>query len=350
MSTARYHRQMLLPDWGEEGQSRLSAAHVLLVGCGALGCSIADMLARAGVGHLTIVDRDVVEITNLQRQTLFAENDAAEGMPKAEAARRRLAAVNGQVKVRAVIADYTSRNAESLAAGAQVLLDGTDNFETRYLLNDLAVKRDVPYVYGGAVGTRGMAMTIQPGKTPCLRCIFEEPPPAGVTQTCDTAGVLGPMIAMVAAHQATEALKLLLARPDLVTTTLLDLDAWTNTSRRIDISKSRRVDCPCCGQRRFEFLDGDRSGHAAALCGQNAVQVAPAGAEGVDLVALAGRLAPHGKFITMPSLLIRGTFNTERGEGGAAISVTVFADGRAIIKGTARPDLARTIYARYIGG
>lgn len=340
---------MLLPDWGDSGQARLTAARVLIVGCGALGCSLADLLVRAGVGHLTIVDRDVVELTNLQRQTLFDERDAAEGLPKAEAARRRLARINSQVEVRAVIADYTSRNAESLASAAQLFLDGTDNFETRYLLNDLAVKRNVPYIYGGAVGTRGMAMTIRPGRTPCLRCVFEEPPPAGVAQTCDTAGVLGPMISFVAAHQATEAIKLLLGRDDLVLPALLDMDSWTNTIRRIDLSKSKRADCPCCGARRFEFLDGDRSGHAAALCGQNAVQVAPSGSEGVDLAALSSRLSPHGVFALMPSLLIRGVLNSERGEGGAPIGLTVFADGRAIVKGTSKPDVARTLYARYIG-
>jgi adenylyltransferase/sulfurtransferase len=349
MSTARYHRQMLLPDWGEEGQFRLSAAKILLVGCGALGCSIADLLVRAGVGHLTIVDRDIVELTNLQRQTLYDEKDVAEGLPKAEAARRRLAKVNSQVKLTAVIADYTSRNAESLASNATLLLDGTDNFETRYLLNDLAVKRHVPYVYGGAVGTRGMAMTIRPGHTPCLRCVFEEPPPAGVAQTCDTAGVLGPMISLVAAHQATEALKLLLGRQDLVLPALLDIDAWTNTTRRIDLSKSKRTDCPCCGLRRFEFLDGDRAGQAAALCGQNAVQVAPSSSSGIDLAALSSRLSPHGNFTLLPSLLIRGTLTAERGDNGAPISLTVFADGRAIVKGTSKPEVARTLYARYIG-
>ncbi len=349
MSTARYHRQMLLPDWGEKGQSLLSASRILLVGCGALGCSIADLLVRAGVGHLTIVDRDIVELTNLQRQTLYDEQDVAEGLPKAEAARRRLAKVNSQVQVRAVIADYTSRNAESLASSANLLLDGTDNFETRYLLNDLAVKRNIPYVYGGAVGTRGMAMTIRPGNTPCLRCVFEEPPPAGVAQTCDTAGVLGPMISLVAAHQATEALKLLLGRADLTLPTLLDLDAWTNTSRRIDLSKSKRPDCPCCSQRNFEFLEGNRAGQAAALCGQDAVQIAPSNSTSLDLAALSSRLSPHGNFTLMPSLLLRGTLTTERGEDGAPINLTIFADGRAIIKGTSKPDLARTLYARYIG-
>jgi adenylyltransferase/sulfurtransferase len=349
MGVDRYHRQKLLPDWGSEGQARLAASSVLLVGCGALGCSIADALARAGVGRLTLVDRDVVELTNLQRQTLYTERDAAEGMPKAEAARRRLAEVNAEVEVRAVVADFSTKNAAKLAAGASLVMDGTDNFETRYLVNDLAVKDGIPYIYGGAVGTRGMAMTVIPGRTPCLRCVFEEPPPPGTAQTCDTAGVLGPIISTIAAYQATEAIKLLLGRADLVACVLMETDLWSGVHRRVDTSKAKRPDCPCCGLKKFEFLEGERAGQVASLCGQNAVQVAPSGQQDFDLGSLAARLGPHGSFSHMPSLLLRGTLNSERGENGDPIGLTVFADGRAIVKGTSRPELARTVYARYIG-
>jgi adenylyltransferase/sulfurtransferase len=357
----RYHRQMLLPGIGEEGQRRLLASHAVVVGCGALGCAIGDLLARAGVGTLTLIDRDVVEWTNLQRQTLFDERDAVEGMPKAEAARRRLAAVNSGITINAFVADVTAANAESLIAPPpghsvtpSLLLDGTDNFETRYLLNDLAVKRGVPYVYGGAVGTHGMQMSILPGRTACLRCLFEEPPPAGTTVTCDTVGVLGPLISMVAASEAADAIKILAGLPDQVPAGLLDVDLWGNEVRRLAVG-GPRAECPCCGRRQFEFLSGARAAGPASLCGQDAVQIAaPAGAERIDLEVLAARLAPHGPFKALGRFLVRGTLAHERGDGsradGAPIELTVFADGRAIVKGTTRPEIARSIYARYVGG
>ena len=219
----RYHRQTLLPDFGNEGQARLSSSHALVVGCGALGCAAADTLTRAGVGRLTIVDRDVVELTNLQRQVLFDESDAAEGLPKAEAARRRLAAINSCVTIHALVQDFNHRTAPRIAglAGAaptppDVILDGTDNFETRLVINDLAVKHGIPYVYAGAVGTKGMQMTVLPpalgGGPPCLRCLVDRPPAPGVLPTCDTAGVLGPVISIVSGVQAAEALKILVGR------------------------------------------------------------------------------------------------------------------------------------------
>jgi molybdopterin-synthase adenylyltransferase len=346
----RYHRQMLLPGFGAEGQARLRNARVLLIGCGALGCSIADLLARAGIGTLTIVDRDVVELTNLQRQTLFDAADAETGLPKAEAARRRLNRINPDVRVHAVVRDFTAANAQAIADAASdgrslLLLDGTDNFETRYLINDLAVQRRWPYIYGGAVGTGGMAMTVIPA-SPCLRCIFDEPPASA--PTCDTAGVLGPIISIVAAHQASDAIKLSLGRPDLLAGGLHQFDLWTNRHRHLTAG-APRPDCPCCGLRRFEFLDGDRSGAAAALCGQNAVQVTPSTQSEIDLAAYAIRLAPHGAFTRMGDLLLRGTLTRERSESGEPYSLTLFADGRAIVRGTSRPEVARAVYARYIG-
>ncbi|MEX2217901.1 MAG: ThiF family adenylyltransferase [Phycisphaerales bacterium] len=355
----RYHRQMLLPGVGEEGQRRLAESSVLLVGCGALGCASADLLARAGVGRITLVDRDVVELTNLQRQTLFDERDAAEGLPKAEAAARRLRAVNSPIRVEAVVADFNSGNAERMVreAAPAVLLDGTDNFETRYLLNDLAVKHGVPYCYGGVVGTRGMQMTVLPTATRergscCLRCVFETPPAPGSVPTCDTAGVLGPVVAIVAACQASDAFKLLLGRADLLSPTLLEIDLWSNLRRRLDLSAARRADCPCCGLRGFEFLEGDAMSGTRALCGQIAVQVCPAGAAAgarVDLAGLAERLLPHGEF-EVGRFFLRGELARERSPEGAPVGLTVFPDGRAIIRGTERVEAARSIYARFIGG
>ncbi|MBM4108959.1 MAG: thiazole biosynthesis adenylyltransferase ThiF [Phycisphaerae bacterium] len=344
----RYHRQVMLPGVGVGGQRRLASGHAAVVGCGALGCAIADTLARAGVGRLTIVDRDLVEITNLQRQTLFDEGDAAAPTPKAEAARKRLNAVNSGIDVRAIVADLTAANAERLLfAGGRdrpdLLLDGTDNFETRYLLNDLAVKHGVAYCYGGVVGTTGMQLTVVPGDRPCLRCLFPDPPPPGAAPTCDTAGVLGPAVAIVAACQSADALKILTGNGALVAATLLSFDLWTNERRRLDVSGARRGECPACGARRFEFLDGDRGGATAALCGQDAVQVAPSGVAEIDLARLGERLAGVGPVTRTPFLL------RARVPEPGGVELTVFRDGRAIIKGVGGADQARAVYARWVG-
>lgn len=349
---SRYQRQEILPDVGEGGQARLASSHAAVVGLGALGCAIADHLARAGVGVLTIIDRDLVERSNLQRQCLYTEADADEGLPKAEAARRRLAAVNSEITVRAHIADLTARNADALLAGGDgrgpgVLLDGTDNFQTRYLLNDLAVRDGVPLVYGGVVATRGMQMTIRPGATACLRCLFEEPPAPGSQPTCETAGVLGPAVAIVAACQAADALRCLLGQGERVAPTLLEFDLWAGRRRRLDVGGARRGDCPCCGLRRFEFLEQDAGGEAVGLCGRHAVQVSPAGGA-VDLEALASRLAAAGE-VEASRFMVRFRVPGERGESGEGVAMTVFRDGRAIVSGTSRPERARSLYARFVG-
>jgi adenylyltransferase/sulfurtransferase len=370
---ARYHRQMLLPDVGEEGQRKLAASHALVVGCGALGTVIADALCRAGVGRLTIVDRDVVEVTNLQRQTLFDEADAAAGLPKAEAARRRLGAINSGVVVRAVVADFTPGCAEVIAGVGRkggdglgpvnVILDGTDNVETRMLLNDLAVKHGVPYVYAGAVGTEAMSMTVLPrggargeaGATPCLRCVFPEPPAPGSMPTCDTAGVLGPVVGMIANLQAIEALKVLLGCFDLVSRSLLRFDPWRLERQRVDVA-SLGADgaCPCCGERSFEWLEGGRAQGPVALCGRDAVQVSAPANGRIDLVVLSERLGAFGEFTTTRFLTrgdLEGEARDERNGQPATrpIGLTVFADGRAIVEGTVRLDRARAIYAKYVG-
>lgn len=363
---ARYHRQMLLPGIGREGQERLRAARVLIVGCGALGTVLADTLARAGVGFLRLVDRDIVELTNLQRQVLFNEDDVSQGMPKAEAAKRALAHINQDVDVEAVVADFNHTNAEHFADGAQVLIDGLDNFQTRYLLNDLSVKRGLPYVYGGAVGVTGMSTVFLPKapgaswsddqSTPCLRCVFPEAPPPGSTPTCDTAGVLGSAVGLIAHHQAIQTIKLLVGAIDAVDRSLLSIDVWRNETRRLNISGARRDDCPCCGARRFDSLDGAAGAGLTTLCGRGAVQVNPAVDSAasrepsrLDLAQIARRLAPHGTFTATPYLL-RGELLREKGDQNGPVEMTLFPDGRAIFTNISRPEQARTLYDRYIGG
>lgn len=357
----RYHRQTLLPGFGHDGQRRLLGSTALILGCGALGSAAADLLTRAGVGRLIVVDRDYVELTNLQRQVLFDEQDAAEALPKAEAARRKLARVNSTVDVTAVVDDLNHRNIERHAAGADVLVDGLDNFETRYLANDYAVKHGVPYVYGGAVGTAGAAFTVLPHTesktapweqpapghaTPCLRCLFEEAPPPGTTPTCDTVGVLGPLATLIAAFEAAEALKILTGNYAHVSTALLNVDLWANTILPLKVAGAReRGDCPCCRQRRFDFLDGKAGSSATALCGRDAVQLShrETGA-GVDLGTIAGRLRAHGRVVANDYLV-----RAELVEAGKPYELTVFGDGRAIVKGTSEPAAARSVYAKYVG-
>lgn len=367
----RYHRQILLPGIGEAGQERLLASHALIAGCGALGTMIADALARAGVGTLTIIDRDTVELTNLQRQVLFEEADVERMIPKAEAAGVKMRRVNSAITVNTHVDDLSPRNAERYAEGADVILDGLDNFETRYLLNDLAVRDGIPYVYGGAVATGGMSMTIlphaehraasKPGSrvrwtddqaTPCLRCIFPDAPPAGTTATCDTAGVLGPAVLTIAAHQVTQTLKLLSGNVDAVDRSLFSIDVWANTTRRFDVSGARAAgQCPCCRSGRFDFLAGGATSATTSLCGRNAIQITPppasAGDGRVDLAMMATRLSAHGSF-THNGYLLHGRFSDLTGDTGP-FELTLFADGRAIIKGTTELETARGIYAKYVG-
>ena len=346
----RYHRQRLLDDIGDAGQQRLSEAHAAIVGCGALGCGAADLLARAGVGRLTIIDRDLVEETNLQRQVLFDQHDADTHAPKAAAACERIGQINPLVRTEPVIADFEAGVAERVLLEGPlgppgVIIDGTDNFETRLLINDLAVKHGLPYVYAGAVSTHATTMTVLPGETPCLRCVMPAPPPPGSQPTCDTAGVLGPVIAMIAGVQAAEAMKVLLDRRDLVRRTLLEFDPWRGTWREIGLERDPA--CPCCGSGRFGFLDAPPAG-PTPLCGQAAVQINPTPGSRIDLRALADRLRAHGSFETTRYLL-RGELPGEADGSGEPVRLTVFADGRAIVGGVTDPARARTIYARYVG-
>lgn len=356
----RYHRQMLLPGFGETGQQHLADATALILGCGALGSVAVDLLARAGVGHLVIVDRDFVELTNLQRQVLFDEDDVAAGMPKAEAARRKVARINSSIRVTAVIDDINHANIARLADGADVLVDGLDNLETRYLANDFAVKNVVPFIYGAAVGTVGMAFTVLPhapdgapwqdsgngGATPCFRCLFEEAPPPGTTATCDTAGVIGSATGIVAGFQVTQALKILTGNFARVSRSLLNLDLWANELLQLDVANAYvDGDCPCCKQRRFEYLEGKAGSSSTALCGRNAVQLRHRqSTAGLDLDAVAGRLRAVGK-ISVNEFMLRAHIT----DGDKAYDVTLFPDGRAIVKGTDDESVARSIYAKYVG-
>ena len=342
----RYSRQMRVPGIGKAGQLKLLASRVTLCGCGALGTVLANTLVRAGVGHLRVIDRDFVEPSNLQRQVLFDESDVAGNLPKAEAAATKLRAINSAVEIEPVVADIDRTNIETLCRDADLILDGTDNFEVRYLINDVAVKLGKPWVYGGAVGTEGMTMTIIPGETPCLRCVFEASPGPGEVGTCETAGVLGPIVGVVASLQAAEAIKLLAGRPEAVSRELFLLNLWDNTSRRMKVAplKGRKGKCPCCALRRFEWLDGEHGTTTTTLCGRNAVQVTHRRAGALNFADLANQLRASGPVTSNKFLLKFGVT-----DGGDGYEFTVFPDGRAIIKGTADADRARTLYAKYIG-
>ncbi|CAN5181054.1 thiazole biosynthesis adenylyltransferase ThiF [soil metagenome] len=335
----RYSRQILYREIGKEGQKKLLNSRVLLVGCGALGASHAEMLARAGVGFLKIVDRDFVEFTNLQRQTLFSEADAKERLPKAVAAKKRIAEINFEIKVEAIVADVNHSNIENLIKDCDVVLDGTDNFITRYLVNEACVKHNKTWIYGAAVSSYGTTMTIIPNKTPCLRCIFEEMPSAGSAPTCDTAGVIMPIIATISAVQVTEALKILVGKTDALHKSLMQFDVWQNDWRKIKLSKPN-PDCAVCAVRKFELLDAENAGFETTLCGRDAVQIQPPNASEIDLQNLAEKLKNTGE-IKINEYLLRLKVD--------GYELTVFKDARAIIRGTDDISAARIIYAKYIG-
>lgn len=332
----RYSRQILFSGIGETGQERLLRAHAAIIGCGALGSVQASTLARAGVGRVTIIDRDFVEPSNLQRQFLFEEEDAREGLPKAVAAERRLLRANSSVRVHGVVGDLTAANIEDLLCRVDVILDGTDNFETRYLINDFAVSRGIPWIYGGAVGSYGVTMTVLAGQTPCFRCVYPQPP-GGAQPTCETAGVLNSITAVIASLQAADALKILSGRQDQVVPRILTFDIWSGTIRQIDLP-ARDPSCPACGERRFEYLTGERKA-PISLCGRNAVQIHET-ARAVDLPELRDRLLRLGE-VRANEFALR--FFPDPYE------MTIFRDGRAIIKGTTDPGVARSLYARYVG-
>jgi molybdopterin/thiamine biosynthesis adenylyltransferase len=335
----RYSRQMILPGWGREGQARLADKTAVVVGCGALGSHIASHLARAGVGRLVLADRDFVEWHNLPRQALYAESDAAQGLPKAVAAARRLRQLNSLVAIDEHVIDVNPDTVEGLIAGADVIMDGADNFEVRYLVNEACVKQGIPWVYGGVLGTYGLTAAIVPGETPCLRCLLGPMPPPGAVPTCETAGVLGPAVAVIAALETVEGLKILLDKRDELLRSLVMVDLWSGDFDRAQTQKGQTA-CPVCDEGRYALLEAERGSTTAVLCGRSAVQITPRPPQPLDLAALAERLARVGE-VSANQYLLRLEV-----EG---CQLTVFPGGRVIVKGTDDPARARALYARYVG-
>jgi adenylyltransferase/sulfurtransferase len=339
----RYSRQVLFAGLKEEGQQRLLAGKVLLCGCGALGTVLADTLARAGVGYMRIVDRDFVELSNLQRQVLFDERDIADQLPKAVAAAEKLRKINSGIVIEPIVADIDHTNVLQLAEGVDLILDGSDNFEVRFLVNDASLETGIPWIYAGCVGSHGQTMTIFPNETACLRCLIDSVPEPGSTETCDTAGVLGPAVNVVASLQSIDALKILSGQRELISPSLTIIDVWDGSFRRMSVGDLReRADCPACKRGERVWLSGRRGSQSTILCGRNAVQVSPGQKVSLSFDELQRRLDGVGE-VTHNQYLLRLRLSNPDFE------VTVFRDGRAIVKGTEDVGIARGLYSRYIG-
>lgn len=338
---SRYVRQIRYTPLGEEGQRQLLRSRALICGCGALGSVLANTLARAGVGYLRIVDRDFLELNNLQRQVLYDEEDVRSQLPKAIAAQNKLRRINSEIEIEAHVSDVDHSNVGSLLEGVDILLDGTDNFETRFLLNDAALKYGIPWVYGGCIGAEGQTMTILPGQTPCLRCLMHDAPPPGSTPTCDTAGILSPIINVIASIEACEAIKILSGNSETINRHLTVIDLWDGQFRQLKLDSLRGdAACPSCRNGEFPWLDGQRGSHSAILCGRNAVQLSFPERQALPLDALSEKLKQVGN-VTLNRFLLRLAVDD--------YLITVFRDGRAIIGGTEDIAEAKTIYAKYIG-
>lgn len=341
MTFDRYARQMRFAPLGREGQERLQQSRALVVGCGALGSVIANTLARAGVGKLRIVDRDFLELNNLQRQVLYDEDDVSAGLPKAIAAKNRLAKINSEIEIEAHVADVSPANIHALVEAVDVIVDGTDNFETRFLLNDVALSRKIPWIYGGCLGAEGQSLTILPGETPCLRCLLPEPPPPGSTPTCDAAGILGTIINVIGSWEANEALKILSGNRAAISRVWTVIDLWDNTVRQIKLNSfGDRTNCPACSGREYPWLNGERLSHSAVLCGRNAVQLSFPEPAALSLDDLAAKLSLLGS-VTKNKYLVRAVIDK--------YLLTIFPDGRAVIGGTEEIAEAKSVYAKYIG-
>lgn len=341
----RYQRQIIFAGLGESGQQKLYESTAVIIGCGANGTVLANHLARAGVGHLRLVDRDYVELNNLHRQLLFDEEDVQESMPKAIAAQNRLREINSDIEIEGIVADFSPENALSLLQGADVVLDGTDNFEARYLLNDVCLKMGLPWVYTGVVASYGMTATfvpaaaaekVQRAATGCLQCLLG-PEPATGGPTCDTAGVIGPVVSVLASVAAAEAIKLLTGKGE-INRNMIHIDLWDNSFEVFELA-GPNPQCPACVQGKYRFLNAQVQSRSAVLCGRNAVQISAPHAK-IDLSTVAQRLQALGEVRQSPFLLQARI---------DAYEITLFSDGRAIIKGVDDPDVARSIYARYIG-
>jgi adenylyltransferase/sulfurtransferase len=336
----RYSRQTRFPPIGPEGQTRLAAGRVAIVGCGALGSVVALALVRAGVGFLRLIDRDVPERSNLPRQVLFDEADVAAGLPKAVAAARHLRAINSAAEIEPVVADLTAANVAGLLAGCDIVVDGTDNFEARFLVNEWCCRHGLPWVHGGAIGAEGRVLAILPGRTACLRCLVPEPPAPGSLPTCDTAGIIGPAAIVVGAVEAVEAIKLLVGAYDKAASRMLVCDLWDNVWRTVDLTALADHGCPTCRGGEYPWLEGRLGGRPTPLCGREAVQVTPATAA-VDLSTLAARLAGVGSVTANPWIV--------RAQVEPGIELAVFTDGRAIVSGTRDEARARGIVSKYVG-
>ncbi len=337
----RFSRQILFQHIGEKSQKILMDSYTVVVGCGALGTVSSSYLTRAGIGHIRIIDRDFIEESNLQRQILFDENDIAEGLPKAIAAQRKLRQINTDTTIEGIVADVNYANIEELTKDADIIVDGTDNFETRFLINDFCVKNNIPWIYGACIGSRGLTMNIIPSKTPCLRCVFETMPQMGTFPTCDTAGVIGPIAGIIASIQVTEAIKILTKDYESANRTLLDIDVWDTRYKQIDISDLRSLnDCPACKLHTYKFLEAEDGVMATLLCGKNAVQVMCRNISNIDLDQLAKRLASIADISSNEFML---KFKVKDNE------FTVFPDGRAIITGTNDLGTAKSLYSKYLG-
>jgi molybdopterin/thiamine biosynthesis adenylyltransferase len=336
---SRYSRQVLFDGIGNEGQTRIMASRVALIGCGALGAVQASLLVRAGVGTLRIIDRDFVEESNLQRQILFDEEDVRSVLPKAIAARKKLLSANSLVNVEGLVEDVNAASIDRLLDGFDLIVDATDNFDSRYLVNDYAVKTKIPWIYGACVGSYGLTFPVLPGETACLRCVFENAPPPGASPSCDTAGIIGPIVSVIAGIQVAEALKILSGRRDRVNQRITTIDLWNNRSEMISLPPPH-PNCPCCGCHDFPYLDGSLGADFTTLCGRNSVQVRrPEGIQ-INLDDLAQKLELISR-IERNRFLLRAVIDDYQ--------LTVFADGRAIINGTYDPAVAKSLYARYIG-
>ncbi len=338
----RYIRQMRFPGIGEVGQRKLVESRVVICGCGALGSVVANTLARAGIGFIRIVDRDFLELNNLQRQVLYDEADVARGLPKAIAAANRLRQINSEVEIEPVVADVNFTNVEEFCADVDLILDGTDNFEIRFLLNDVSQKLMIPWVYGGCIGADGQTMTIIPGISPCLACLMSDgPPPPGTTPTCDSAGILGPIINVIASLEANEAIKILSGNLEQVSKVLSVFEIWDNRMRQLNLEslKNSGQRCKVCVEKQFDWLSGARGSQSAVLCGRNSVQLSFPG-EQLDLEKIEGELSKLGQ-VTRNPFLLRAVIED--------FQITLFPDARAIITGTEEISVAKTVYAKYVG-
>ncbi len=336
----RYSRQILFSPIGEEGQKKLACARVAIVGMGALGTALANHMTRAGIKFLRLIDRDFVELSNLQRQMLYDEADAHQHLPKVIAAKNRLQLIRSDIELDPHIADLTWRNAEELLTDVDLILDGSDNFQVRYLINDVSIKHHIPWIYGGAVSSRGMSFTVLPGETPCLRCIFPNAPEPGTAETCDTAGVIGPIVHVTAAFQATEAIKLLISAKDALETRLRHIDLWTNHYQALEVSNQKIKDCPACGLQQWDYLDPvNKEQQEVSMCGRQTVQITLS--HPVNLDQLERRLQKASQ-VTRNPFMLKVNVDEEH-------QLAIFPDGRILVQGTTDVPYAKVLVARYIG-